>query len=247
VSFKMGSPLREVGVMHADVSTCIAGVTGKKADMLPVRMLVAVGKGEPRAFNVQVARHQSLLPSLVYTALVNSVDLEGELPEELTAHLRARIEIEGEKTVVIEDTFSGFTGGRAPMVVYNQVASTLSLLTYNPHRSLRIKKIECDTRVEPGRQTAEIEAVELDSESYQPGETVSASVFLKPYKLGRRRVAMKLKLPADLPEGSYTVTVCDEPTSAAPTSAATRRCCSPARPSRCWKASSCRPRRNARR
>src|SRR5262249_52698114 len=154
------------------VSTCIAGVVGKKADMLPVRMMVAVGHGEPRQFNVSVARHRALLPTLVYTSLVNSVDLEGELPEELTAHLRARIEIEGHKPVIIEDTFSGFTGGRAPMVVYNQVASTVSLLAYNPHRSIRIQRIDCDTRIEPGRQTAEIEAVELDSESYQPGDTV---------------------------------------------------------------------------
>src|SRR5205814_4881150 len=34
VSFKMGSPLREVGLMHADVSTCIAGWLDRKADML---------------------------------------------------------------------------------------------------------------------------------------------------------------------------------------------------------------------
>jgi len=53
VSFKMGSPLREVGVMHADVSTCIAGHMGKKADMLPVRMTVTVGKSDPRTFKVE--------------------------------------------------------------------------------------------------------------------------------------------------------------------------------------------------
>ena len=41
VSFKMGSPLRTVGVINADVSTCIAGWLGRKPDMLPVRMTVA--------------------------------------------------------------------------------------------------------------------------------------------------------------------------------------------------------------
>jgi hypothetical protein len=214
VSFKMGSPLREVGVMHADVSTCIAGHIGRKTDMLPVRMTVAVGNDHPRNFRVEVVRHRALLSSLVYTSLVNSVDLEGELPDELTAHLRARIELEGAEPVVIEDTFSGFSGNRAPGAVYGQVASTLSMLTYNPHRTLNIKRIDCETRIEPGRFTAEIEAIELDSDTYRPGDTVQATVTLKPYKASRQRVRLKLALPADLPEGDYTATVCDDPTCA---------------------------------
>ena len=41
VSFKMGSPLRTVGVINADVSTCIAGWLDRKPDMLPVRMTVS--------------------------------------------------------------------------------------------------------------------------------------------------------------------------------------------------------------
>ena len=43
VSFKMGSPLRTVGVVNADVSTCIAGWLHRKPDMLPVRMTVTLG------------------------------------------------------------------------------------------------------------------------------------------------------------------------------------------------------------
>src|SRR5262249_52756797 len=79
VSFKMGSPLRTVGVINADVSTGIAGWLGRKPDLLPVRMTVALGpKGPSRTFNVQVARQRSLMPTLVFTALTNSVDMEGE-------------------------------------------------------------------------------------------------------------------------------------------------------------------------
>ena len=44
VSFKMGSPLRTVGVVNADVSTCIAGWLDRKPDMLPVRMTVPLGR-----------------------------------------------------------------------------------------------------------------------------------------------------------------------------------------------------------
>lgn len=210
VSFKMGSPLRTVGVINADVSTCIAGWLGRKPDMMPVRMSVALGpKGKSKTFNVQVVRQRSLLASLVYTALTNSVDMEGELPEEMTAEFQARIEIEGQEPVVIKDTFSGFSGGRAPQALYAPVGVVVNLLTYNPYKPLRIRRIECETRVFPGRRTAEIEAVELDSDTYAPGETVKATVFVRPFKGTPQRRTVALKLPADLPEGSYTATVCD--------------------------------------
>jgi len=211
VSFKMGSPLRTVGVINADVSTGIAGWLERKPDMLPLSMRVALGPhGTPHEFHVQLARQRTLLATLVFTALTNSVDMEGDLPEELTAEMSARIELEGHPPVVLKDTFSGFSGGRAPQALYSQVAQMVQTLTYNSHESLRINRIECDTRVLPGRRLAEIESVQLDSEVYAPGETVKAAVFVRPFKGTPVRVPVSLKLPVDLPEGHYNVTACDD-------------------------------------
>lgn len=214
VSFKMGSPLREVGLMHADVSTCIAGWTGKKADMIPVRTTVVAGKDQERTFNVEVARHRTLMPTLVYTVLTSGIDLEGELPDELTAHLKAKVEVEGYEPLVIDDVYSGFSGARAPAAVYGPIHSVLSQLSHNPHKTLRIKRVSCETRMESGRQTAEIESLELDSKEYRPGDVVRATAVLKPYKGSRQKVRLELSLPKDLPEGDYSATLCDEPTSA---------------------------------
>jgi hypothetical protein len=211
VSFKMGSPLKTVGVINADVSTCIAGWTERKPDMMPLRMTVSLGeKGPPKTFNVQIVRQRSLLSTLVFTALSNSIDMEGDLPEDLTAEFRARIEVEGQAPIILKDTFSGFSGGRAPSALYNQIGQVVSLLSYNSQQQLRINRIECDTQILPGRRTAEIEAVELESDTYAPGDTLKATAFLKPYKGVRQRMPVSLKLPADLPEGNYSATICDD-------------------------------------
>src|SRR5262249_5265776 len=45
VSFKMGSPLRTVGVINADVSTCVAGWLDRQPDMLPLKMSTALSDG----------------------------------------------------------------------------------------------------------------------------------------------------------------------------------------------------------
>jgi hypothetical protein len=213
LSFKMGSPLRTVGVINADVSTCIAGWLGREPDLMPIRMTVGREPGcDAKTFNVRVVRQRSMIAPLVFTALTNSVDMEGELPEELTAELKARIEVEGHAPVVIHDTFSGssYSGGRAPQALYSQVANVVNLLTFNTYRPVRIQRIDCTTHIKTGRRTADIEAVELDSEVYAPGETLRATVFVRPHKGLQQRLPVSLKLPADLPEGEYTATVCDD-------------------------------------
>jgi hypothetical protein len=217
ISFKMGSPLRDVGVINADVSTCIAGWLNRKPDMLPVHTRVVRDDGQNvKTFRVRVVRQRALMPTLVFSVLTNSVDLEGELPEEMTAELKATIEVEGHAPILFHDTFSGpsYAGGRAPAALYSQVAGVVSLMTHNSYRPVRIKRIDCETVISPGRRSAEIEAVELDSDTYAPGETLQATAIIRPHKGLRRRLRVRLPLPKDLPEGRYTATICDDPTNA---------------------------------
>src|SRR5581483_2405475 len=46
------------------------------------------------------------------------------------------------------------------------------------------------------------------------GSALKATVYLRPYRGPRQRVRVELPIPADLPDGSYTATVCDGPTQA---------------------------------
>jgi hypothetical protein len=209
----MGSPLKTVGVINADVSTCIAGWLDRQPDLLPLRMTVRREPGcDAKTFNVKLVRQRAMIAPLTYTALTNSVDMEGELPEELTAEMEARIEVDGRPPVIIHDTFSGvsFSGGRAPQALFSQIASVVNLLTYNTYRPVRIQRIDCTTDIKTGRRTADIEAIELESQTYTPGETLKATVFVRPHKGLQERLLVALKLPPDLPEGEYTATVCDD-------------------------------------
>ncbi len=211
VSFKMGSPLRTVGVINADVSTGIAGWLGRKPDMIPMTMKVRCDDASnAHTFNVELARQPSLLATLVFTALSNSIDMEGRLPDEITANFTARLEVEGYEPFVIKDTFSGFSGSRAAANLYAPVASLVRELTRNDFKPVRIKRITCETRIYKGRSTAEIHSVELDQKSYEPGETLKATVYLKPYKGEIEKVRFQMKLPVDLEEGTYQASFSDE-------------------------------------
>jgi hypothetical protein len=217
ISFKMGSPLKEVGVINADVSTGIAGWLGRTADMLPMTMRVHHEQGgDPHSFKVQIARQKQMLPALIFTALTNSVDMEGDLPEEMTITFTCKIEVDGREPIIIKDMFAGtsYAGGKAPGSLFSPVSAMVSQLLNNPFKPVKITRIECDTEIRAGRDAADIEGVELENDTVAPGDTLRASVYLRPYRGRLVKVPVSLKLPADMPEGIYPLTVLDE-TSAA--------------------------------
>jgi hypothetical protein len=215
VGFKMGSPMHTVGVVNADVSTGIAGHLGRVPDLLPVTAEVCHEPGVCATFNTQVVRQRSLVSALVFAVLSNSIDREGDLPEEMTADLHCTINVAGRAPLVIDDTLSGsIGGGRGPNVLFGGVGQIVNLLTYNPLEPIRIENIRCQTHIRPGRITADIESVELTTPVVKPGAKLRANVFVRPHRGEPFRVPVTLPIPSDLPEGTYTAVVCDEVSSA---------------------------------
>jgi hypothetical protein len=216
VSMKMGSPLKVVGVVDTDVSTGVAGRLGTKPDMLPMSVRVKTGRySDPRVYNLQLIREPHLLPALVMAVLANAIDTEGNLPEELTAHIKATVRLKGHDPIELNDTLSGprFTGAMGPAALFNPIASLVNILARNPFEKVRIESIDGDIEIMPGRTVAAIESVRLASDRLEPGETLKASVTLKPFKGERQTFQISLPLPADLPEGAHEVSVCDATTS----------------------------------
>lgn len=212
VSMKMGSPLKVVGVLDTDVSTGIAGHLGGKPDMLPLSVKVKTGRySDPRTYKVEMVREPNLLPSLVLAVLTNAIDTEGNLPEELTAHVSATIRLKGHDPITLHDTLSGprYTGPMGPAQLFSPIASIVNILVRNAMAPIRIEEIACDVEIESGRTTAEVESIRLSSDRLEPGDTLKALVTLKPFKGDRQTVELSVPLPSDLPAGTYEAAVCD--------------------------------------
>jgi hypothetical protein len=212
VSMKMGSPLKVVGVLDTDVSTAVSGRLGRTPDMLPMNVVVRAGRyAEPHSYSVQIARDPNLLPSLVLTVLTSAIDTEGNLPEELTARLDARIEPAGLDPVEIHETLSGarYTGPMGPSALFSSVVTPLSILCRNPIEPVRIERISCEIVLEPRRRVAEIESIRLASDRVEPGETLRAVVTLRPFQSERQQVEVELPIPAEFPEGTHEAVVSD--------------------------------------
>ncbi|MDG3003019.1 SpoIVB peptidase S55 domain-containing protein [Paludisphaera mucosa] len=212
VSMKMGSPLKVVGVVDADVSTGVAGRVGAKPDMLPMTVRVKTGKyADAHTYKVQMVREPSLTSSLMMSVLTSAIDTEGNLPEELTARLKAEVHLHDRETIVMQDTFSGprYTGQMGASALFGPLSSIVNILVKNPMAPVRIESIDCDVEIEDGRRVATIESVRLQSVTVEPGQTLRAFVTLKPYKGEREVVEAAVKIPGDFPEGNHEAVVCD--------------------------------------
>jgi hypothetical protein len=212
VSMKMGSPLKVVGVLDTDVSTAVSGRLGAVPDMLPVTVRVKANDySEPRDYHVQVAREPNLMATLVMTVLASAIDTEGNLPEELTARLEAEIQVEGYPPLVIREALSGprYSGPMGPMALFSSVVNTVHLLLRNPLAPFRIESIDCRITLEPRRTQADIESVRLATDRVLAGQDLNAVVTVKPFKGPRQVYPVRIRVPADLPEGTYELSIVD--------------------------------------
>jgi hypothetical protein len=212
VSMKMGSPLKIVGVLDTDVSTGVAGRIGPKPDMLPMSVRVKTGRyADPKTYHVQLIREPHMMATLVMSVLTNAIDTEGNLPEELTAKVKATVKLKDHDPIELQDTVSGarYTGPMGASAMFVPIASMINIVARNPMAHVRVESIDCDVELAPGRTVAAIESVRLASDRLEPGQTLEAFVTIKPHKGERQVVPLKIALPPELPEGNYDLAVCD--------------------------------------
>ena len=72
-SFKLATPLVEVGAVVQDRPSCIVGDLGLRATMLPVEVRVTAPGAEPRVFRAEVARNKRLTPILASAVLTTAI------------------------------------------------------------------------------------------------------------------------------------------------------------------------------
>ena len=89
--------------------------------------------------------------------LTNAIDTEGNLPEELTARIKATIRLKGHDPIELHDTLSGprYTGPMGPSALFGSAASIVNILVRNPMAPVRIEAIDCDVEIEAGRTVAD--------------------------------------------------------------------------------------------
>jgi hypothetical protein len=195
-SFKLATPLVEVGTVVQDRPSCIVGDLGLRATMLPVTVRVTAPGAEPRVFRAEVARNKRLTPILASAVLTTAIaDAEPDQTE-MAVSLTTKLGVRGVGPIELADQVPTSDGLSSRALSGLRGVRAMGELMNNPFQPVGVDRLEFDVRIEYRKDFAEIVSVSLPSDEVRGGDTVPLRVTLRPYA-GREYVET---VPVQIPE-----------------------------------------------
>ena len=205
-SFKLSTGLGIEGTLVRDENVAVAGVIGPKPAMIPMTVTCHwPGENRKETFEYRLADHRYMTAVMARYMLMDSVAAWHEMPERHTVRYDAAVHYDKLGTYRASNVSSGDDVYTANSDLSRPIVAMLN----NPYGDrIAPNRIEVTVTVEPGDRSAGMLDLKLRGHLYRPGETVAGVLTIRPYRKSRETVAVQFKLPADMPEGDYTLTVC---------------------------------------
>lgn len=206
-SFKMASPLKEIGSLIQDRQAGIIGDTSQRADMIPVHVKVG-GPGRPEQdFHFEVVRHRFLTPMLASTVVANAAQNAASDVADATIIVRSHINVRGYKPLELDDHLYSPDGVSPRTLAAAGGLKAIGDILFNPFAPANLDRIDIDVDVDYKADVAEIVGVSLNSDELQPGSRPNLYVTLRPYAGQEYVKAIPLDVPRALAGQTVKVVV----------------------------------------
>jgi hypothetical protein len=194
-SFKLSSPLHEVGALVQDRASCIIGALDAHTTMMPIEVRITGPEGRTRTFHAEVARNRRLTPMLASAVVSNAVsDAEPDVTD-VVATVTAKLAVHGHETLELRDQLFSAEGLAGRLVASARGLRALGDLMFNPFEPVVIDRLDVDVKIELRRDAAEIIGVALPRDTVRAGETVPVRVTLRPYAGAEYVETVPVKIP----------------------------------------------------
>lgn len=180
-SFKMSSPLNEVGTLIQDRQSCIIGDLDSRTNMVPVSVRVSGPGAEPRIFQAEVARNRRLTPMLASLVLGNAIAAAEPDVTDMVVTVTSKVNIKGHNPLELRDQLFSSEGVSGRALASSRGLRAVGDLLFNPFEPVVLDRMDIDVRVEFRRDIAEIVGVSLPGDVVHAGDTVPLRVTLRPY------------------------------------------------------------------
>lgn len=202
-SFKLGVATKSMGVIVQDRVPGIAGIVGKKANMMPVRIdITSVGAGE--SFQMEVLHSRLLGPVLVRMAVVSSLITAEKLSGETTVDGAVTIYLKDRAPLHIENRFTGLQGLGLSVLGLTQ---PLAQIMQNSFETVSVDSVVFKMSIQEQTQAARIAGIRLEKDRFEPGDTLRVDVNLLPLLGAEKTLSVALKIPHYAPKGKAMLRV----------------------------------------
>ncbi len=181
-SFKLGSIGKTLGTILEDRESGIGGVIGRRASMVDLAIGVVDLDGEvTRNFQIELVDEPRIMPDLILSTGLNAIDQTLDRIGQGTVEVNYQI-IGAGMTVPLErrDLFLS----TQDIAVYPpwQLADIVNFLQYNDFSDPQITRIAATMQITQDIKAKRINHLELDMDSYAPGDTIHYTVDLQTYQ-----------------------------------------------------------------
>jgi hypothetical protein len=197
LSFKLASPVREVGTLKGDFPLAVSGKLNEKPNLIPVTIAVNnLAMGNKKTFHFFVADHPVLTVSLVQICLMQALSLTGAISENSTVALDMDLSLRGyPKKIHYKDMFALNKGSFTP-----EYLIPATLFATNPYKKVDISEVSFDLGVKPGWDVAEIKSVWSSKVEVMAGETITIGVSLRRFQGDTLEKSFEFQVPKDAHE-----------------------------------------------
>lgn len=205
ISFKNSGSLIPMGTLVRDEAAAVVGVSGTRYTTAPVEVTAKMPGQPAKTFNYHVVNEPLLSAMLVANVAFYSFEAEYGLPIENTFRLQAEMRFTGGRAFKVDTLIAGGSAIDAVM----EVLPPVSIMVQNPYESLDIESVSVNIDVEEGIRMGSIIGARLERSEVAPGDEVGILLDIQHYagEIERRRIVFKI--PDDLDEGDYPLSVSD--------------------------------------
>lgn len=206
--FKVGTTGNLVGVINQDRGSGIAGEVGSYPAVIPLGVHVEDSNlGTSRDASVQIIPDEQLAPSLaattVYSVMEKVMDRIGSGTAKVSFEISAR-NMPGEVLKRENMFFSNANIGEAAVAEFLEA---MSILAGNKYSQVDIMDVNVNVSVSSEQRTASITEARLSDTAVRPGDKISITVYLKPFRGEKITRVVTYTVPKDQPAGPMTLEI----------------------------------------
>lgn len=204
---KLGEPIGDVGMILQDRLPAVAGVFGMKPSLFAVRATIEDANYQAhREYNYKVWDDRDFGPMMTMSVLLDSLSGAARSGGETAALVDYTLVFDEGTSFSKQDYIVDQEGGYGATMT---VGAELGMMMNNVYKRVRPKSVEFKMQLSDRFPKARIRAAQLDKAWYKPGDKVTLTWDVEPFRKSVQQMSYSFTLPSNTPEGDYSVTVSD--------------------------------------
>lgn len=199
-SFKISSAREWMGTITSDRDVAVAGLTGRRASLIPIEIHVGAN-----TYRMRMIQDRVMTPLLMQMALFSSIDATERSVGAQTYSIRGQLDFDG-GPVPIDDVYSGDVG--AAIIASAGVASPIAYALQSGFDALKLKAVTLNVAAVERRSQQQVVDL-IGPRTVRPGEEVELTVVLGAQNGQDSSRRVKYRVPTGAQTGPLNFTIAD--------------------------------------